>query len=254
MEFRFPGHEKAKMVDSPLGEIPAGWKVARLKEITTKIGSGVTPKGGEGAYKESGIALIRSMNVYDYRFDTDGLAFIDDDQAERLANVTVEENDVLLNITGVSVGRCCMVPSHLLPARVNQHVAIVRADPSAVSPFYVLMCLNSAPYKNLLLAMAQSGANREALTKERITNFQIVIPSTRTLRQFHDVAVDLFREHEILHRKNQVLRTTRDVLLPKLISGEIDVEHLDITVDELGEDATVTLGSSAGAKRQRRTK
>jgi len=95
-----------------------------LKEITKKIGSGATPTGGKNSYKKEGISLIRSLNVYDFFFDYDDLAFIDDKQAAGLANVTVEQDDILLNITGASVARCCMVPDNVLPARVNQHVSM----------------------------------------------------------------------------------------------------------------------------------
>src|SRR5699024_10375690 len=91
----------------------------KLEDLTTKIGSGATPKGGKNSYKESGIRLIRSLNIYDLEFDKDGLAFIDDEQAEKLSNVEVEKDDVLINITGASVARCCKVPNDILPARVN---------------------------------------------------------------------------------------------------------------------------------------
>ena len=97
-------------------------KEIRLKKITNKIGSGATPTGGKSAYKEEGISLIRSLNVYDYSFSYENLAYIDEVQAKKLSNVEIHENDILLNITGASVGRCCKVPRQIIPARVNQHV------------------------------------------------------------------------------------------------------------------------------------
>lgn len=105
----------------------SGWKECKLKDLTTKIGSGATPTGGDNSYKIEGISLIRSQNVLDFQFSYDGLAFIDDEQAAALHNVTVQSEDVLLNITGDSVARVCKVPEKVLPARVNQHVAIIRA-------------------------------------------------------------------------------------------------------------------------------
>ena len=78
----------------------SGWQSSKLGAVTTKIGSGATPLGGEEAYKAAGISLIRSLNVYDSGFRADNLAHIDDMQAEQLSNVTVEPHDVLLNITG----------------------------------------------------------------------------------------------------------------------------------------------------------
>jgi len=149
---------------------------ARLGDISIKIGSGATPRGGKESYKYSGISLIRSMNVYDSIFDYTDLAFIDDKQATLLNNVVVEEDDILLNITGASVARCCMVPKKVLPARVNQHVSIIRCDKEKASPFYVHYCLISPFFKSHLLMISQSGATREALTKEKIENLQIPFP------------------------------------------------------------------------------
>ncbi|MGH2543467.1 MAG: restriction endonuclease subunit S, partial [Ardenticatenaceae bacterium] len=83
------------------------FKQIPLHKVTTKIGSGATPRGGENVYKAQGISLIRSQNVYDYEFKTDGLAFIDDKQADKLSNVEILAQDILLNITGDSIGRCC---------------------------------------------------------------------------------------------------------------------------------------------------
>ena len=99
-----------------------GWIKSSLREVATKIGSGATPLGSQAAYKSNGISLIRSLNVHDAGFRMKDLAFIDDHQAEQLENVIVEGGDVLLNITGASVARCCIVPDVVLPARVNQHV------------------------------------------------------------------------------------------------------------------------------------
>jgi len=163
------------------------WPSVKLRAITQKIGSGATPRGGKESYKESGITLIRSLNIYDFHFEYDGLAFIDDDQAEELANVEVQPNDILLNITGASVARCAMVPDSVLPARVNQHVSIVRTDPTAADPFFVLYCINSPKYKQHLLTLAQGGATREALTKETIENFEIHLPPVPTQRRIASI-------------------------------------------------------------------
>jgi type I restriction enzyme S subunit len=162
------------MIDSPFTQ------GIKLKAITTKIGSGATPRGGKNSYKSAGITLIRSLNVYDFEFSLDGLAYIDEKQAEGLANVTVKPNDILLNITGASVARCCMVPNEMLPARVNQHVALVRVDPTLADAHYVMYCLISPYYKNHLLTLAQGGATREALTKTTIEDFEIPYPPLDT--------------------------------------------------------------------------
>ena len=146
-----------------------------LQSITTKIGSGATPRGGESAYVESGITLIRSMNVYDNEFYPKGLAFIDDEQARKLNNVTVEENDILFNITGASVCRCCIVENKYLPARVNQHVSIIRTNEKA-SPKFVQQLLISSKFKTELLELADNSSTREAITKQQLEDFKIPLP------------------------------------------------------------------------------
>jgi type I restriction enzyme S subunit len=223
VRLRFPGHEHTRIIDSPLGSIAEGWRVVRLGNITTKIGSGATPRGGQSAYQEQGITLIRSLNVYDERFEDDGLAFIDDDQAAQLSHVTVEPRDILLNITGASVARCCMVPERHLPARVNQHVMIIRVDTTLADPSFVLCAINSDQRKRQLLSYAQVGATREALTKETVTNFEIVLPDEKLLRQFSEIGRNINQQREVLAHQNADLRAARDLLLPRLMSGEIAV-------------------------------
>ncbi|AFU70512.1 type I restriction-modification system, specificity subunit S HsdS [Psychroflexus torquis ATCC 700755] len=154
-----------------------GWEERQIKDITTKIGSGATPRGGQSSYKESGISLIRSMNVHDDGFRDKKLAFIDDEQANKLSNVTIEENDVLLNITGASVARCCIVDKHFLPARVNQHVSIIRLKEGIMSNKFLHFALTSKETKSLLLGIGEQGATRQAITKVQIENFKIAFPS-----------------------------------------------------------------------------
>ncbi len=151
------------------------WEHRPLKSLTNKIGSGSTPRGGESAYVPSGTALIRSMNVHDGAFVRKGLAFIDDQQALKMRSVTVEANDVLLNITGASVARVCRAPTDVLPARVNQHVSIIRCN-EQLSPIYLENLLLLPSTKRRLLRVAGSGATREAITKKEIEEFLIPVP------------------------------------------------------------------------------
>lgn len=145
----------------------------KLGDICSKIGSGATPRGGKDSYKDSGTAIIRSQNVLDWSFSSSGLAFIDDDQSKALSNVEVKQGDVLLNITGDSVARACMVPSEFLPARVNQHVAIIRANEEA-NNLFLLAWLQAN--KGTLLKLASSGATRNALTKRMLENLDVNLP------------------------------------------------------------------------------
>ena len=150
------------------------WQEVSLGEITNKIGSGATPRGGGESYKESGISLIRSQNILDFKFSTNGLAFIDDAQAYELRSVSVEPDDVLLNITGDSVARCCVVPDNILPARVNQHVAIIRANKDKAESHFVYYKLQSI--KEELLMQSEIGATRNAFTKGMIEGIKFSLP------------------------------------------------------------------------------
>lgn len=219
VHLRFPGHEHTPVVNG----LPDGWQQKPLGSITTKIGSGATPRGGEASYLTSGIPLIRSLNVYDDRFDNDGLAFLSEEQAAGLANVTVESRDILLNITGASVARCCMAPERHLPARVNQHVMIIRTNPTVANPHFVHAAINSDERKRQLLSYAQKGSTREALTKDMMSAFEIIVPTESLMRQFGEFAEASFLQRENLALQNQRLRSARDLLLPGLMNGDIAV-------------------------------
>ena len=146
----------------------------KLKDICTKIGSGATPRGGKESYCTSGISLIRSQNVLDFSFSYEGLAFINDGQAAQLNNVTIQEDDVLINITGDSVARVCRVPKEVLPARVNQHVSIIRPNSRADSKYLLYFLQHEKPH---LLSIGSCGGTRNALTKEMLENLELDLPT-----------------------------------------------------------------------------
>jgi type I restriction enzyme, S subunit len=150
-----------------------------------KLGSGSTPTGGESSYQKSGIALIRSMNVRDGKFLFKDLAYINDEQASKLDSVTVHLGDVLLNITGASVARACRVPSSVLPARVNQHVMIIRPEKQLLDPSYLEHQLIAR--KAELLKMGGSGATREAITKAALEKFAVTIPPLAEQRRIAEI-------------------------------------------------------------------
>ncbi len=153
------------------------WSPIRLGEACTKIGSGATPRGGSEVYLETGpFALIRSQNIHNDGFHHDGLAYISEEQARELSNVEVLRDDVLLNITGDSVARVCQVDNGVLPARVNQHVAIVRPDRDRLDPRFLRYFLVSPDMQSKLLSWAGSGGTRNALTKSMIESFDVYAP------------------------------------------------------------------------------
>lgn len=158
--------------------VASSWAPIRLGNVCAKIGSGATPRGGSEVYLQNGpYTLIRSQNVYNDGFHHDGLAYIDEKYAIELENVEVQKEDVLLNITGDSVARACQVDPGILPARVNQHVAIIRPDPDKLDPRFLRYHLISPEMQAKLLSWAGSGGTRNALTKGMIESFDVVVPA-----------------------------------------------------------------------------
>jgi len=163
------------------------WQRVQLGDHCTKIGSGSTPRGGESVYQESGVSLIRSQNVYNGQFAVAGLAYLDDEHADQLKGVTVESGDVLLNITGDSVARSCRVPDDVLPARVNQHVAIIRPKSAELDSRFVGYFFISPFMQDTMLSLAGSGGTRKALTKEMIERFEVPRPPRPVQERIADI-------------------------------------------------------------------
>lgn len=203
------------------------WREYRLIDITSKIGSGSTPLGGKKSYTNEGISLIRSMNVHDRQFVYEGLAHINEQQANELNGVTICENDVLLNITGASVARCCVVPNDVIPARVNQHVSIIRPRLEYVSAKFLCYLLTSKYYKDRLLKEGEEGgATRQALTKSGLEQFVISIPEDLDMQE--KVVGQLEKIHEYTqkleqtyNKKLQSLDELKQSILQKAFNGEL---------------------------------
>ena len=183
------------------------WTTFRLGDACTKIGSGATPSGGSNAYQNTGpYALIRSQNVHNHQFRHEGLAYIDDKQARKLSNVEVYADDVLLNITGDSVARSCQVDPAILPARVNQHVAIIRTDRSILSPSFLRYALIEPSMQEQLLSLADSGGTRKALTKRDIESLSLVVPqSVRHQEKISNILETLDAKIELNRRISKTL-------------------------------------------------
>ncbi|MCA0292551.1 MAG: restriction endonuclease subunit S [Actinobacteria bacterium] len=157
----------------------------RLGDVTTKIGSGATPRGGQAVYRQQGTAFIRSQNVLDNSMKLDDIARISDEAADQLRGVEVREGDVLLNITGDSIARVCLVDTDVLPARVSQHVAIIRTTPEMDAGF-LQRWLVYEPTKAALLAMSDGGT-RKALTKAHIQGLDVPCPPIDVQRGIAEV-------------------------------------------------------------------
>ena len=150
------------------------WEQCRLGDVTSKIGSGKTPKGGESTYANQGIPLIRSQNIYDAIVDLRGVAFISAETDSEMQNSRVNPDDILLNITGASIGRSAVYMEDF-PANVNQHVCIVRPT-SEYSPTFIQQNIASSTGQNQIDSF-QAGGAREGLNFQQIAKISFSFPS-----------------------------------------------------------------------------
>ena len=215
--------------ESELGAIPHGWQVGKLKDLTSKIGSGATPRGGSEVYVDEGPALIRSQNVYDHEFHWAGLARLTEKSGTEVRNVEVMKNDVLLNITWDSILRTCVVDPAVLPARVNQHVAIIRATKGIPARFLHLYLVQDS-MKSFLIGMS-AGATRHAITKGHLESTEILKPSTPVLAAFEKLTAPWFEQIDTNRTQCRTLAILRDTLLPKLLRGELNLEGMNTRSD-----------------------
>jgi len=219
------------LAGSPLDETPVGWSTTTLEQVTSKIGSGATPRGGDRAYVEQGITFIRSQNVYDSEFVWSGIVRITDADAEQLRGVTVQPEDVLLNITGASILRTCVVDQSALPARVNQHVAIVRAKPGVPAQFLHFHLLR--PQTKAYLLGMDAGASRQAVTKAHIESVPLTLPTPEVLQRFAQVCEPFFGAVANNREQTRTLASLREALIPKLLSGELRIRDAKHVVEKV---------------------
>ena len=154
--------------------LPRGWAFARLGAITNKIGSGSTPRGGREVYVRAGVPFLRSQNIWNDGIRLDDVAFITPAVHENMDGSAVKGNDILLNITGASLGRCALVPTDFGDANVSQHVTIIRPTDSAIRA-YLHLCMLS-PYTQAMIWERQVGMAREGLSKKVLEQFEIPLP------------------------------------------------------------------------------
>ncbi|WP_290763165.1 restriction endonuclease subunit S [Fibrobacter sp. UBA4297] len=154
--------------------LPNGWKKIKLGEICNKIGSGSTPKGGREVYLNAGIPIIRSQNVLNGFLDLNDVAFISDEQHSKMKGTWVHPNDILLNITGASIGRSCVVPATVKTANVNQHVCIIRLKECADACYVCNLILSKDVQKQIELLSV--GGGRQGLNFQQIASFSFLLP------------------------------------------------------------------------------
>jgi type I restriction enzyme S subunit len=219
----------AKMKDSGiewLGEVPEGWEVAYLRHLTNKVGSGVTPKGGAEVYADEGIIFIRSQNVHFAGLRLDDVVKIDLETHQKMSGSQVEFKDVLLNITGASIGRCCLVENKD-EMNVNQHVCIIRPK-VGLMPEYLNIILQSE-IGQIQVKLGTTGGNREGLTFEAIKDFLIPLPEMSDQLIIVEKISEALKKYESLISMHSVqiekLKEYRQSIISEAVTGKIDLRE-----------------------------
>lgn len=216
--------------DTIFKSVPQHWNLTPIKYVTDKVGSGVTPTGGADVYQQEGIIFLRSQNIYPTGLLLDDVVFISDEIDKNMSATRVSKGDVLLNITGASIGRCHTYDIEER-ANVNQHVCIIRPKPTLLNGKYLQYIFNSNAGQNFISSV-QNGANREGLNFEQIKNLSVPVPpleEQKTIVKFLEEKLSKIdvSKIEIEHQLSD-LRSYKSSLITEAVTGKIDLRSWQI--------------------------
>lgn len=218
--------QKQAVINELLEDKEGKWERKKLKYCVTKVGSGITPSGGATVYKDSGIPLLRSQNIHNDRLELDDVAFITQDVHDSMSGSKVLPGDVLLNITGGSLGRCFYATGELGEANVNQHVSIIRPHPKKIkTEFLQLLLISEIGRKQIW--REQTGSGREGLNGGAIKNFVFPIPS---IQSQVDVVDNIRKETNStdiaisrIEKEIEKVKELKQSLIAEVVTGRIKV-------------------------------
>ncbi len=219
-------------------EFSGDWSNKKIGNIASKVGSGSTPRGGSEAYTDHGVIFIRSQNVNNDQLLLNDVAYIPEETHLKMSGSKVIANDILLNITGASIGRSCVVPHDFTEANVNQHVCIIRTPND--DPIFVQSFLNSENGQNAIQSK-QAGGGREGLNFQAIRSIDFYFPPSKQeqtkIASFLSAVDEKIRE---LTQKHELLSQYKHGMMQKLFSQQIRFKADDGS--EFGEWEYVFLG------------
>lgn len=226
VNFRFPGHEQVKMVDSELGLIPEGWEIKHLPDICSKVIDGThdSPKPvNEGYY------LVTGKHIVNGFIDFSKCYFISPEEHEKVMKRSKpEKGDTIFSNIG-TLGSTALVEQAFEFSIKN--VALFKPLKEIYSCF-IYLCFSS-PETLEMMEKKASGTSQRFFSLKFLRELELVVPSDVVFSKFDSFVKPILEQRSLLNQKNQNLRQTRDLLLPKLISGEIDVENLEINTGEI---------------------
>ena len=231
MEFRFPGYEKQKFVDSELGKIPKGWIVSKVSDVA-KISRGISYRSDN--LVDDGIPFFTINSLYrNGGFKLDGLKFYEGNYKE---SQLIKPNEIIIGVTDMTqarliVGSVARIPSSGIEDGLISMDLVRAKAKTGYSNEYVFSMLRYSDFTRTVKEFA-NGANVLHLSPKHIEKFQFALPDEDTRDQFVEVVSPIYQLMDNLVRTNVLLTKTRDLLLPKLMSGEIDVSKIDINITE----------------------
>jgi len=239
IDFEFPNDDGkpykssgGAMVASELGDIPTGWRVERLGDLTQTITKGTTPTTFKKDFVASGINFIKAESITEnHTLEKSKFAYIDEDTNLFLKRSIVQEKDILYTIAG-TIGRYAMITSSSLPANTNQAVAIIRPDFKKIDPEYLLCYFASINYWHYLSSRIVQAVQAN-LSLGVLSDSPITIPDQRIKNIFSELIIPIFAKKEFNQQQIQTLTKTRDTLLPKLMSGQIRVKEGESLIEEV---------------------
>lgn len=214
------GHIEFK--ETEIGRIPKSWEVNTIGDISSKVGSGVTPRGGSSVYLERGVKFLRSQNVHFNGLKLDDVAYISNEIHESMSATKLEEMDVLLNITGASIGRCTFVPKGFGPGNVNQHVCIIRTK-DVVNSVYLSYWLSSHFGQNQIDRL-QAGGNREGLNFQQIRAMNLPVPQASEQQLIIEILSAVDKDIENTQSRIEKIKDLKKSLMQDLLTGKVRVK------------------------------
>lgn len=199
------------------------WSEATIGDLSTLVSSGSTPLGGSQAYKENGIPFIRSQNILMNKLMLDDIVYIDEETHNRMKRTWVKHNDVLLNITGASIGRVTVYEGVTDFANVNQHVCIIRLKDSLLLPRFCEYMISHPNYQRYIMSF-NAGGTREAFNFQQIKKFKVICPPIAIQEKFLTVINAINKNRETNLIQLQQLESNFQALLQKAFKGELKVK------------------------------
>lgn len=222
-----------------LGDIPAHWSSVRIKNVISKITSGVTPRGGAESYVDVGIPFLRSQNVHNDGLHLDDVSFISSSTHQEMMNSQVKSGDIVFNITGASIARTCIVPESIKTANISQHIALLKLKNSNETKF-ISYYLQSQFVKDYVY-LTQSGASKEAFNHGQMKCIPLALPpriEQAAIAAYLDTkTAQINRKIELLSQKATQYVKFKQSLINETVTRGLDktVAMKDSGIEWLGE-------------------